>query len=792
MVTTPTFWSGVVTFDNNFLQSFFSPKVTALADDSFAIVWEEGSGDIFGRRFNELGSVASVPNFLSSLTGAVTQPTFNPVLFQQADGRVVVNYGLQFDDSPLERDVFWHSVNSFTTPDSNRFGTENSPIDEIFFDATARSDGVGDFGSVIAYRRVVGTQDHVVLRFVDSFGNQASNQIFVLEADPGSFMPPVLASRHTGHVVFAYTKVGGGIGFHIYAKDETDLTGGEVLVSATGNFPDLVTLQGPGTGVHVIAWQDTAGIMFRRYSAGVALDNAPVQIADSAGLLPHIAPLKDGGFMVVWGQAFGTETGGSADFDLAIQRFDFNGNPVGNRVFVDEPGDQGPFGVSVDTLADGRVVIAFANETGDATDLTTLDYVILDPREPTIFGTNNADTIVARLDGSTIDGFAGDDILRGMDAADTLRGGDGNDTLNGGAGADEMRGGADDDIYIVDNPGDTVFESANQGTDTVRSSISFSLASKHVENLELTGFANIDGGGNSFNNVIIGNSGNNVINGRTGADRMEGKAGNDRYYVDNAGDKAIEAANEGTDRVVTTVSYSLAGQHIERLTLDGTANINGAGNSLANWIVGNSGNNVINGRTGADRMEGKAGNDQYQVDHKDDQVIEASGQGTDRVESTVSFSLSGQHIERLKLAGTADINGGGNSLSNQIAGNSGGNILNGREGNDTLKGYAGSDVFRFNTALGSNNVDTIADFQINVDEIQIDNAIFTAVGTALSASEFVANTSGTATNGAQNILYDTTDGRLFYDPDGTGSQARVHFATLGAGLALDHLDFGVI
>ena len=123
-----------------------------------------------------------------------------------------------------------------------------------------------------------------------------------------------------------------------------------------------------------------------------------------------MAGLKDGGFLIVWGQAFGIESDASADFDLAIQRFDGNGNAVGDRMFIDEPGDQGPFDVSVTTLADGRVAIAFSNETGDSTDQTKLDYVILDPRDTTILGTNGADTIlVGRLDGSTIQGFGGAD-----------------------------------------------------------------------------------------------------------------------------------------------------------------------------------------------------------------------------------------------------------------------------------------------------------------------------------------------------------------------------------------------
>jgi Ca2+-binding RTX toxin-like protein len=656
MTTTPTFWSSVVTFDNNYLQSFFAPKVTGLADGSFAVVWEDASGDLFGRRFNELGSVASGPNFLSSLTTSITKPIFNPVLFQQADGRVVVNYGLLFDDSPLDRDVYWHSVNSFTAPDSNRYGVETSGVDEIFLAATERSDGVGDFGSVVAFRRAIGAQDDVVLRFLDAFGNQVSNPIFVTDAEPGAFSSPVLASRHTGHVVFAYTKKGhAGVGFHIYAKDGTDLTGGEVLVSATGGIPDLVALDGASTGIHVIAWQDAAGIMFRRYSAGVALDAAPVPIGGSAGgLLPKIAALKDGGFLVIWGQAFGKERDDSADFDLAIQRFDINGNAVGDRLFIDEPGDQGPFDVSVDTLADGRVVITFANETGDATNLTTLDYVILDPRDSTILGTNDADNIVGRLDGSTIQGFAGDDTLRGMDAADTLIGGDGKDTLIGGGGADLLRGGSGADL-------------------------------------------------------LIGGDGNDRLSGGKGGDEMRGGKGGDTYFVNSKNDKVVEEKNSGADTVKSSVSFTLPA-----------------------------------------------------------------------------------NVENLVLTGTGDINGAGNDQANRITGNSGENILNGKSGKDILTGGGDADVFRFNTALGANNVDTITDFKVNVDHIQLDDTIFKAIGKSLSASEFVANASGNAQNSAQHIIYDTTDGRLFYDADGNGAQAKVHFATLSAGLALDHLDFLVI
>lgn len=227
------------------------------------------------------------------------------------------------------------------------------------------------------------------------------------------------------------------------------------------------------------------------------------------------------------------------------------------------------------------------------------------------------------------------------------------------------------------------------------------------------------------------------------------------------------------------------------LQLLGENDINATGNVGSDLLIGNGGNNILNGKSGADEMRGGRGNDTYYVDNSKDKVVETSGSGTDKVKSSVSYTLV-SYVENLDLTGSSDIGGTGNGFGNKITGNAGDNILNGKDGKDTLTGGDGDDVFRFNTKLGSNNVDTITDFKVNVDEIQLDNAIFQVLGSSLTSSEFVANATGTAQNSAQHILYDTTDGRLYYDADGSGAQERVHFATLNAGLSLDHLDFLVI
>jgi Ca2+-binding RTX toxin-like protein len=214
-------------------------------------------------------------------------------------------------------------------------------------------------------------------------------------------------------------------------------------------------------------------------------------------------------------------------------------------------------------------------------------------------------------------------MLTGNEFANTIIGNAGANVLNGGAGVDTMFGFGGNDTYYVDNAADVVNEDPNDAVggsnDRVLTTVSYVLkAGSGVETLQTSNNAlatPLSLTGNEQAQTIIGNAGANVINGGAGADEMFGFGGSDTYLVDNANDGVNEAANGGTDRVLTSVSYALeAGQSIETLQTTNNA-LTGAlhltGNEIANTIVGNAGANTIDGKAGSDTLFGFSGADRF-------------------------------------------------------------------------------------------------------------------------------------------------------------------------------------
>jgi len=245
---------------------------------------------------------------------------------------------------------------------------------------------------------------------------------------------------------------GSVIHMQVYHRDP--FTGGVSNIS--GDV--IVSFNNPGTGFadiahwvfqdlefgFIVAWQDNNGINFRRFMAdGSALDPNHVGNSSAGDVGAQVTGLNDGGFIIAWRHDFGSTGDG-----IVLQRFSINAIAIGDPVIIDDAGDEGSFGMQLETLADGRVVVAYTNGPADpATGVTTLDYLILDPRETTINGTDENDTIVGRKDASTINGLERDDHLIGMSANDKLNGGEGEDILTGGKGKDQLTGGIDKDKF---------------------------------------------------------------------------------------------------------------------------------------------------------------------------------------------------------------------------------------------------------------------------------------------------------------------------------------------------------
>ncbi len=278
------------------------------------------------------------------------------------------------------------------------------------------------------------------------------------------------------------------------------------------------------------------------------------------------------------------------------------GNDLANTIIGNSGSNLINGGAGADTMVGGLGnETYFVDNAGDA--------VLENPGEgnDTIFSAVHF-TLSANVENVILEGNA-DLQGYGNSQANVIYGNAGNNLLNGGGGIDLMVGGAGNDTYFVDDPSDSCFEIANEGSDAVFAFCHYGLAAD-VETLVMQGSGDFQGYGNNQANTLYGNAGNNLLNGAGGADRMLGGASNDTYFVDNAGDVVFENANEGTDAVFASVNYALTA-NVEALVLQGAGNLSGTGNALDNSIFGNSGDNTLNGGAGADALTGNAGNDTF-------------------------------------------------------------------------------------------------------------------------------------------------------------------------------------
>jgi Ca2+-binding RTX toxin-like protein len=264
------------------------------------------------------------------------------------------------------------------------------------------------------------------------------------------------------------------------------------------------------------------------------------------------------------------------------------------------------------------------------------------------------------------------------------------------AAGDRLIGSRGNDTFVVLSQ-DVKIEDPSGGTDTVESSVNFSIASHRlIENLVLSGSGNISATGNAKANSIFGNSGNNKLDGGTdfAADTLIGGAGNDTYVIRDFSDTVVEVADQGSDTIETTInSIALSDfriTNVENLTFVGSGSSTLAGNELANFISGGSGADTIFGEED-DTLAGGRGDDWFKVLDASVVLVEGSGalDGNDTIStalSTYTFAAF-DYIEVLDYTGASNSSLTGNSISNSIFGGlSVKNTIDGGSGDDYIFG----------------------------------------------------------------------------------------------------------
>ncbi|MBX9760446.1 MAG: M10 family metallopeptidase C-terminal domain-containing protein [Beijerinckiaceae bacterium] len=259
------------------------------------------------------------------------------------------------------------------------------------------------------------------------------------------------------------------------------------------------------------------------YSGTAAIAAGAASVSEgSAGSTPYtfnvtLSAASDVAQSVQWGIAFGSGT-------TAASAADFSGSTSGTVTFAaGQTSAQVTVYVVGDTVAesDESFSVVLSNpSTGVTLGTASASGLILNDDGLTMVGTSSA---------NVLNGGALNDTLSGLGGGDTLNGGGGNDYLDGGAGSDTMTGGLGNDTYVVDSVLDRVVENADQGKDTVRTSLASYTLGANVEDLIYTGSQNFTGTGNSLNNSIAGGTGADVLNGGLGADTLFGGAGRDSF-----------------------------------------------------------------------------------------------------------------------------------------------------------------------------------------------------------------------------------------------------------------------
>lgn len=721
-----------------------APRVTALADGGFAVVWTDASQtgadtsslSVRARFFNADGTARGADAVVNT---SVSSFQFAESIAALEDGRVVVTFGDGgFNPGDTSEGALRRVI---LAADGLRLGNDlvvptSTAGDQSESDITALAGG----GYVVTWRTSVatmlGTSERIMAAMFDEFGQRIGTDL------------SIDGLTGTGQTDTSVTALVDG-GF-VVAWTETSTSGADT----SGTTVRAQVVNGNGT---------RAGDSFVLPTTVQGNQNAV-----------RVAGLPDGRFVAVW-QDF-SETGEDFQFgSIKGQVFNPDGSRVGGQFLVNREVAGTQIEPAISVLADGRFVVSWTNggfnpdvraQIFDARDAAvsllgrmTADDLVGTGLADTLSGSFGDDTLYGGNGGDQILGDEGSDILFGGGGVDMMFGGDGNDLMRGHGGADRMFGDAGNDTLTAGAGGGLL--SGGAGVDQAR----FAGLSQGVTVSLVAGAVN--GGGAT--GVIL-----QSIEDLTGSARADHLTGNQLANLINAGD--------GNDTVLGSAG-------------DDTL----IGRDGADALFGGLGNDVLTGGEGGDTLDGGDGIDTVVYEAAQSivgVVVNLTTPAQNTGEALGDSFVSIENVTGTRFADTLTGNAAANQLiggvgSDLLSGDGGADRLVGGAGNDTLVGGSGADQFVFESKLQSINVDSITDYSVADDTVVLENAIFTglAAGT-LAATAFVVG--GQATTAAHRILYDQVNGVLYFDPDGVGGLGRLRFAFLDAGLSMTAAEFQVI
>ncbi|MFQ6552598.1 M10 family metallopeptidase C-terminal domain-containing protein [Aestuariibius insulae] len=480
-------------------------------------------------------------------------------------------------------------------------------------------------------------------------------------------------------------------------------------------------------------------------------------------------------------------------------------------------------GDGIDTVdyagSDGGVTVNLAEGTASGGDATG-------PAQIVGRGTVIRNDILAEIE--NVVGSFHDDWLIGDDQVNELSGGSGDDTLTGGVGADLLNGGRGQDTAD--------YSDASSGVDLrLRDGGSEGDTYVSIENLSGSGFDDRIRGDRAAN-VLTGQGGDDVLRGGGGDDVLLG----DFAYQDgtpimlgmgtgyttldaDAANNSIETAFDISDNFSLTEDPNIFDSTtVPHTTVNATGNGLGAYYSIElaagtvisididgiedpnvhdSWVrlLDEDGNIVAQNDDGGGDPGSTSIRDSSTV-----HVVQETGTYYILEGSWTPESQEGGWTEAIPEGSTYTLNVSvefppepaqpGEAGDDRLNGGRGSDLLDGGLGDDVLTGGAGEDSFRFSTELGEDNVDRIRDFEVAEDLILLDSFIFTELGEdgALSFGAFHSSARGESLDADDRIIYDTDDGTLSYDVDGSGEAEAVQFARVETDLALTADDFVII